>query len=130
MKSRILSRDDWTPYFRQLSRRYEGGLVSIDITLPGQAQRSLAHDEPLLGIMVATEAGSVETIHIVVGSVSSGEIVHHVPAPVSVHVGQVTDGADELMIINAAGETTVLDFRNAVVHPQFRGFGEVVSKCN
>ena len=91
MNSRELSPGEWKTFFDAFSRRFQGVPVTV---------------EPA--------SGPAESIAIMAGDAPGENVVHVVRQPRRVTVAQVTNGEDDLLIIDAVdGPATRIDFRAA-----------------
>ena len=113
MFTRDLAGDEWVPFFNAFSRRYRGQCVTIHRSGPaGEPLQAVARRMPLEGITAERVAdGRVATIQIILGDTADVHLMHVIGDPTRVRVAQVTDGADELLLVDTAGGvTTRIDF--------------------
>jgi hypothetical protein len=116
MTTRELARDEWIAFFNAFSRRYRGQPVTVQRggTTANEPAQTLAKRLPLVGITADREGDQVTAIEIIVGESPDEHLMHVVRAPSRVRVAQVTDGADELLLIEADDDpTTIVDFSPA-----------------
>ena len=113
MTTRDLSPGEWKMFFDCFSRRFHGLPVKVDLSgTPEGRARSVARQLPLIGVTVEPPAGPPESIAIMVGESTDDNVVHVVREPCRVRVAQVTNGEDELLIIESKGGVTAwVDFR-------------------
>ena len=115
MNTRELSPGEWKTFFDAFSRRFQGVPVTVDVceSRDGRAEM-VARQLPLLGVTVEPPSGPAESIAIMVGDAPGENVVHVVREPHRVRVAQVSNGEDELLIIDSlSGLTTRIDFRGA-----------------
>jgi len=131
MKSRELSRAEWGKFFDCFSRRFRGRAVTVELgefseappAAPARADR-LADGLPLIGVTVEPPRGPVGSIAVMAGD-AHRNVVHFVRDPCRVRVAQMTNGEDDLLIIDSgAGPTTRIDFRRPAATPDVDPFCE------
>ena len=115
MNSRELSPGEWKTFFDAFSRRFQGVPVTVDLGDPPDGRADpVARQLPLLGVTVEPASGPAESIAIMAGDAPGENVVHVVRQPRRVTVAQVTNGEDDLLIIDAVdGPATRIDFRAA-----------------
>jgi hypothetical protein len=113
MKTRELASSEWAPFFDCFSRKFRGRPVTLELIETADARGdALARRLPLIGLTVEPPDGPAESITVMVGDSPHANVVHVVPRPCRVRVAQVTNGEDEMLIIDSgAGPTTRIDFR-------------------
>ena len=87
----------------------------------------MAASLPLVGVTVEPSLGPAQSIVVMLGDSPRANVVHVVRDPCRVRVAQVTDGEDEVLIIDSgAGPTTRIDFRKtrATPAPQTGAFAD------
>lgn len=97
------------------SRHYRGQFITVDVIAPSSSDKPvpqvIARRVPLVGITAERSAAGIVDVQIMVGNGDSEHLVHVVNNPTRVHIAQVSNGADELLLIDtAAGQATRLDF--------------------
>jgi hypothetical protein len=113
MTTRELDRNEWASFFDGFSRHFRGRPVTLDVRDPAapQAQRHVARDLPLVGVTAEFPDGRSPTIEIVVGDSPDEHVSHVVNAPTRVSVAQISNGEDEVLVIESETDPTVaLDF--------------------
>ena len=115
MNSRELSPGEWKTFFDAFSRRFQGVPVTVDLGASADGRAELvAKQLPLLGVTVEPSTGPPEFVAIMVGDAPDQNVVHVVREPRRVTVAQVTNGEDDLLLIESVdGSTTRIDFRAA-----------------
>jgi hypothetical protein len=117
MTVRILKPDEWVRFFNAFSRRYRGRPVTVRLLgRDGDDEQSqtVANRMRLVGIAAERINDEVTAIEIIVGDSPEGHMTHVVREPSRVRVAQVTDGTDEVLLIDAKdGPTRGVDFSTA-----------------
>jgi hypothetical protein len=115
MTTRELTCDEWVSFFNAFSRRYRGQPVTIQRTgaATDEPVQTVARRMALVGITAEYEDGIVTMIEIIVGESPDEHLMHVVRAPSHIWIAQVTNGADELLVIEADTGTTSVDFSPA-----------------
>ena len=113
MTTRELQPAEWSRFFDGFSRQFRGRRTTVQVIDSPDAQcHTLALRLPLLGITAEPPRGRAESIHVMVGESPVGNVVHFIRQPSRVRVAQLSNGEDDLLIIDsAAGPTTRIDFR-------------------
>lgn len=113
MTTRELQPVEWSWFFDGFSRQHRGKRMTIEVVDAPDAQaHTLAHRLPLLGITAEPRRGQVESIEVMVGDSPVSNVVHVIRQPSHVRVAQITNGEDEMLIIDSAsGPTTRIEFR-------------------
>jgi hypothetical protein len=113
MKTGELASSGWTSFFDCFSRQFRGRPVTLELSEATEARAdALARQLPLIGLTVEPAHGPAECITVMVGDSPRENIVHVVRNPCRVRVAQLTNGEDEMLIIDSgAGPTTRIDFR-------------------
>ena len=110
VRTRELARDEWCRFFNGFSRQYAGKPVTVDVieeSGSGRSRHRIVKRLPLLGITAEPASADVESIDIITGEPPDELVTHVVHNPIRVTVGQVSDGADEVMLIDSAGDPSV-----------------------
>ena len=114
MSRRELSQNEWTSFFDGFSRKYRGRPVRLELREHGpmSAPQMIVRDLPLMGIAAERGEGRVKAIEILVGDSLEDHLMHVVNAPSRVSVEQITDGEDDVLVIESQTDPAVLvDFR-------------------
>jgi len=113
MRTRELSAKEWAFFFDGFSRRFRGRPVTVGLSEAAEGRAdTLAKAMPLLGVTVEPPRGRPESIVVMLGDSPRANVVHVVREPCRVRVAQLTDGEDDVLIIDSgAGPTTRIDFR-------------------
>lgn len=114
MTTRELSAGEWKTFFDCFSRRFHGRPVTVDQSdAPEGRADTVARQLPLIGVTLEPSVGNAELIAIMMGE-SRENVVHVVRGPSRVRVAQLSNGEDEMLLIDSsAGATTRIDFRSA-----------------
>jgi hypothetical protein len=119
MDTRDLDPTEWAAFFDAFSRHYRDRPVTVDIERPGHAGGTsvIARRMPLVGISCEPHTGAVQSIEIIVGNSIDDDLVHVVNAPRRVRVGQISNGEDEVIVIDSSTDPTArIDFSKADAH--------------
>ena len=113
MHTRDLSPSEWNGFFDMFSRRFQGLPVTVELKeSPDGRPATVARELPLLGVTVEPRSGPAESIAIMVGDAPGANVVHMVRGPRRVRVAQVSNGEDDVLIIDSVnGPTTWIDLR-------------------
>ena len=114
MTRRELAQDEWTSFFNGFSRTYRGRPVTLELREHGPmgAPQMIARDLPLMGIAAEQCGGKVKSIEILIGDSVEDHLMHVVKAPSCVSVEQISNGEDEILVIESDTDPTVrVDFR-------------------
>jgi hypothetical protein len=129
MHTRELHPQEWVTFFDGFSRTHRGVPMTIQAKVgPDIHSAVIARRLPLVGISAEPRGPQPEAIHIVVGTPPLSHISHTIRQPTRLSVSQVSDGEDELLIIESPGEaTTVVDFcRHPAAIGQFAAGAETM----
>jgi hypothetical protein len=114
MRTRNLAREEWTAFFNAFSRRYVGQPTTIEMIpwMTGARPQTIARKMPLGGITAEHDGtAAIMAIEIMVGDSPREHLMHVIRDPCRVQIAQVTNGADELLLIDTeGGPTTRVDF--------------------
>jgi hypothetical protein len=115
MTTRELKFDEWAAFFNAFSRRYRGQTVTVELldkSSPNdRAAQVIARRVPLSGITAERRGNAIVDIEIMLGDGDNEHLVHIAHRPTKIRIAQVSNGADELVLIDtAAGQTTRIDF--------------------
>ena len=112
MTTRELQPVEWSWFFDCFSRQHRGRRMTIEVVDAPDAQAfTLAHRLPLLGITAEPRRGQVESIQVMVGDSPGSNVVHFIRQPSHVRVAQLTNGEDDMLIIDSeSGPTTRVNF--------------------
>jgi hypothetical protein len=111
-----IPKEQWREFCDSFSRRHERWRVSVEILSNGAAAELLAREMPLIGITLETREEK-NAIVIALGEKGSQHLTHIVSDPVSIHLKQTEDGAEEgVSFETARGVKTLLFFRSPI-HP-------------
>ena len=119
MTTRELTRDEWVAFFNAFSRHYRGRPITVQVAGTGDEGRpkTLARRAPLVGLTAERDRDTVTAIQVIVGDSPGAHLTHVIRDPTRVRVAQVSNGADELLLIDAeAGPTTRVDFSVKGLH--------------
>lgn len=116
MRMRELQPDEWGKFFDGFSRSHQGRPVSVEVRTARHAHASVARWLPLVGVVADAhdaQGPKPDAIEVIVGDAPHGHVSHVVRHPTRVRVAQVSNGEDEMLVIESADEEglTVVDFR-------------------
>ena len=119
MPTQEIPRQEWNSFFDSFSRQHEGWLATLEVIGSDVGAQEEAHELPLEGVSVASEAGKSESIAISMGKMPEDHISHTITKPQHVWLEKTDDGADATLEIESADEAkTLLRFRSPVP-PEF-----------
>jgi hypothetical protein len=113
MTTRELDQSEWASFFDCFSRHFRGRPVMLDVRDPAAPgiQRHVARDLPLIGVTAEHFDGRITSVEILVGDSPDEHVSHVVNAPSRVSVAQISNGEDEVLVIDSETDPTVtLDF--------------------
>src|SRR5687767_14848456 len=114
MDIRELDSHEWTAFFNAFSRHYRGQCFTVELSNGDHTPQIIARKMPLIGITAEHQGDAIRAVEIILGDAPYGHLTHVVRNPTKVWIAQVTNGADELLLIDAAdGPTTRIDFSPA-----------------
>ena len=113
MTTRELQAAEWARFFDGFSRRFCGRRMRVEVIASGEDRPcTLADRLPLLGITAEPSRGPARLIEVMLGDGASGDVAHVVREPSRVRVAQISDGEDEMLLIDSdGGPITRIDFR-------------------
>ena len=124
MRNRLVPRTEWFRFFEELSRRYEGWLVTVRVLHPSFGSQVEARDLPLEGVVSPADALGSISLHL--GGSPKSNVEHEIPSPRQVWV-EISDGGVEeaLGVVSEDGTKTIIEFRvpalpetvDGIVHP-------------
>ena len=120
MRTRELPRGEWAVFFNSFSRHHRGRPVTVHVLADGSggACQTLARRRPLGGVTFEAGPNTPPAVEIMLGDSPDEHLMHVVRDPVRVQIGQVTNGADEVLLIESAtGPSARVDFWPALVEP-------------
>jgi hypothetical protein len=127
MTIRELQPNEWSDFFDAFSRHYRGQPVTIQVCGSSDTgpDRIIARRLALAGITAERDSASVVSLEVMVGDSPDEHLMHVIRDPYRVRVAQVSDGTDELLIINSTSSpTTYIDF-SPVGLEAFTGLSEL-----
>ena len=101
MDTQGLPREEWGAFFDDLSREFEEGLVTVEVSGDGQPQVALITGLPLLGIQLNTKGSDAGSITIIAGQDEDTAISHNIVGPTQVNVARDADGSIAAVQIDA-----------------------------
>jgi hypothetical protein len=123
MTTRELQPDEWAMFFDCFSRRLRGRPVTVLVGDSDAATHAVARRLPLVGVTAEQSEGRVRSIEVLTGAPGSPpaeHVSHVVRSPSAVRIGQVSNGEDEVLIIQSATDpTTFVDFSSREVFEVF-----------
>ena len=122
MTTREISREEWSDFFDEFSRRYEGWLVTIERLDPQLGDQIEVEDQPLHGI-VAERKRDPKVIEIFTSTEATESSTHVIEKPTRVWVEETGEGAEAAVEIESEENgKTLLRFRSAAL-PETVGGG-------
>jgi len=119
MHTQEIPRQEWNSFFDSFSRQHEGWLATLEVFGSEVGAQEEAHDLPLEGVSLASEADKSESIAINMGKTPDVHINHTITKPEHVWLEKTDDGADAALEIEWANDSkTLLRFRSPVP-PEF-----------
>lgn len=101
MDTQGLPREKWGAFFDDLSREFEQGSVTVEVSSDGLLHATLAESLPLLGIQLNTKGSDAGSITIMAGQDADAAISHTVTDPTQVNVARDAHGAVAAVQIDA-----------------------------
>lgn len=101
MDTQGLPREEWGAFFDDLSRQYEQGMVSVDISGDGASESPVFQSLPLMGIQLNTKGSDAGSITIMAGQDADTAISHTIPAVTQVSVARDAGGSIAAVQIDA-----------------------------
>ena len=101
MDTQQLPQAEWGPFLDEVSRQFEAGLVSVDVSGDTLSQAPVITELPLLGIQLNTKGSDSGSITIIAGTDEDTAISHTIPAPTQIHVAREADGTIAAVQIDA-----------------------------
>lgn len=93
MPSQSIPKDEWTQFFDEFSRRYEGGLVTVQLFRADFNVDRLAESVPLEGITAGVNGHQI--------TISCKGARHVIDWPGGVRLFQREDGTDDVLTVYA-----------------------------
>ena len=119
MHTQEIPRQEWNSFFDSFSRQHEGWLATLEVFGSEVGAQEEAHELPLEGLSLASEAEKSESIAINMGKTPEAHINHTITKPEHVWLEKTDDGADAALEIEWANHSkTLLRFRSPVP-PEF-----------
>jgi hypothetical protein len=85
MDTQQLPEAEWGPILDELSRQFEQGLVSVDISDKSLSHAPVITELPLLGLQLNTKGSDSGSITIIAGADEDTAVSHTIPSPIPVH---------------------------------------------
>ncbi len=101
MDTQPVPQAEWGLFLDDLSRQFEQGLVSVDVSGDGFSHAPVITALPLLGVQLNTKGSDSGSITIIAGADADTAISHTIPAPTRILVSREADGAVAAMQIDA-----------------------------
>lgn len=101
MDTQQLPEAEWGPFLDELSRQFEQGLVSVDVSGNDLSHAPVITELPLLGLQLNTKGSDSGSITIIAGADEDTAISHTIPAPTQIHIARDADGAVAAIQIDA-----------------------------
>ena len=101
MDTQQLPGAEWGQFLDEVSRQFESGMVSVDVSGDGLSNTPVITELPLLGIQLNTKGSDSGSITIMAGTDQNAAISHTIPAPTQIHVAREADGTIAAIQIDA-----------------------------
>ena len=101
MDTQGLPREEWGTFFEDLSREFEEGQVTVEVSGDGLPQTTLIENLPLLGIQLNTKGSDAGSITIMAGQDADAAISHTITNPTQVNVARDAHGEVAAVQIDA-----------------------------
>ncbi len=101
MDTQQLPEAEWGSFLDELSRQFESGLVSVDVSGDGLSNAPVITELPLLGIQLDTKGSDSGSITVIAGTGADTAISHTIPAPTQIQVAREADGTVAAIQIDA-----------------------------
>jgi len=101
MDTQGLPREEWGAFFDDLSREFEQGLVTVEVSGVGLPHATLFESLLLLGIQLNTKGSDAGSITIMGGQDADAAISHTVAGPTQVNVARDAHGVVAAVQIDA-----------------------------
>lgn len=101
MDTHGLPREEWGAFFDDLSREFESGLVTVEVSGDALPHVILAEGLPLLGITFDTKGSEAGSLTIIAGQDEDTAVSHTVAAPTHVNIARTADGSVDVVQIDA-----------------------------
>ena len=119
MQTQEIPRHEWNNFFDSFSRQHEGWLATLEVFDSEVGAQEEAHELPLEGVSVASEADKSESITISLGRTPEDHISHTITKPEHVWLEKTDDGADAALEIESEDEPKILLRFRSPVPPEF-----------
>ncbi len=101
MDTQQLPQAEWGPFLDELSRQFETGMVSVDVSGNNLSNAPVITELPLLGIQLNTKGSDSGSITIIAGADEDTAISHTISAPTQIQVAREADGSVAAIQIDA-----------------------------
>jgi hypothetical protein len=101
MDTQGLPREEWGAFFDDLSREFEQGQVTVEVSGDGLPHVMLIENLPLLGLQFNTKGSDAGSITIMAGQDEDAAISHTITGPTQVNVARDAHGAVAAIQIDA-----------------------------
>lgn len=101
METQQLPEAEWGQFLDDVSRQFEQGLVSVDVSGDGMTDAPVITELPLLGIQLNTKGSDSGSITIIAGSDVDTAISHTIPGATRIHVAREADSTVAAVQIDA-----------------------------
>ncbi len=101
MDTQQLPEAEWGPFLDELSRQFESGMVSVDVSGDKLSNAPVITELPLLGIQLNTKGSDSGSITVMAGADADTAISHTIPAPTQIQVAREADGTIAAIQIDA-----------------------------
>ena len=79
MSTQSLPSEEWTAFFDDFSRKYEGKLASIELYGPGTMEHNAARELPFVGISYDRKGSDAGSVRVTLGDAPKDSLTHEIP---------------------------------------------------
>ena len=101
MDTQGLPREEWGAFFDDLSREFEQGQITVEVSGDALPHVTLIENLPLLGLQLNTKGSDAGSITIMAGQDADTAISHTIAGPTQVNVARDAHGAVAAVQIDA-----------------------------
>lgn len=114
MDTQELPQEEWSAFFDEVSRQYNGGQVMVTVKGEGLPGDTVISGLPLLGVQLNTKGSDAGSITVIAGQSADDAISHTIMGATQVSVMRTSDGAvDTVQIAAPDPAQTRIQFQSA-----------------